>query len=67
MKTRLHIKEDGQVYVTDLLIPNQQAARELINYELYGGPQVDIPWSVVVKCHSGELFDIANINVADLL
>jgi cell division protein FtsB len=44
-----------------LLVYNQETAKELINYTLYGGPQVDIPWSVVVNAHSGEVFDIPNV------
>lgn len=39
-------------------VADQEHGKEIICYELYGGPQVDIPWSVTVKNWSDEIFGI---------
>lgn len=52
-KQALQAAKDSSIEVAD-----QAQARELICYDLYGGPQVDIPWSVTVKSHSDKLFDL---------
>lgn len=39
-------------------VEDQEHAKEIIYYELYGGPQVDIPWSVTVKNWSDKIFDL---------
>jgi hypothetical protein len=52
-KQALQAAKDSAVRFED-----QEQAREIIYYEQHGGPQTDVPWSIMVKNYSDKLFPL---------
>lgn len=55
---KIYIDQAGIIRANEFAFEDQEQAKELIFYKLYGGPQVDIPWAIVVYHYSGKAFDL---------